>query len=188
MEQKTSNTALLVMDMQAKFVSALPPESQLVTKSVAQAMSTARKHNIPVIYVVLGFRNGMPEVSENSSKVFAHNKSYFSTLNMEEFMKLHDDLLPTSSEITVVKRRVSAFTGSDLEVVLRAFGIGHLVLTGIATHGVVLSTLLEAADKDYELTVLSDCCADSDAELHHMLTTKVFPRHANVFTVSEWLK
>jgi nicotinamidase-related amidase len=51
--------------------------------------------------------------------------------------------LPT--EVVVVKRRVSAFTGGDLEVVLRTAGVDPLVLAGIATSGVVLSTLADWA-------------------------------------------
>ena len=69
---------------------------------------------------------------------------------------------------------------------IRAQDIRHLVLCGIATSGVVLSTLQEAADKDYELTVLSDCCADSDEEVHRVLISKVFPRQAHVVTALEW--
>jgi nicotinamidase-related amidase len=60
------------------------------------------------------------------------------------------------------------------------------VLTGISTSGVVLSTLREAADKDYQITVLSDCCGDIDDEVHRVLTTKIFPRQADVLTVQEW--
>ena len=45
----------------------------------------------------------------------------------------------------------------------------------------------EAVDKDYQLTVLSDGCADADEEVHCVLTTKVFPRHADVITVEEWI-
>jgi nicotinamidase-related amidase len=96
------------------------------------------------------------------------------------------ELEPLASEIVVVKRRVSAFTGSDLEVVLRSADIDHLVLGGIATSGVVLSTLREAADRDYRLTVLTDACLDQDAEVHRVLTGKVFPRQADVVTVDEW--
>jgi len=61
-----------------------------------------------------------------------------------------------------------------------------MVLAGIATSGVVLSTLREAADKDYRITVLSDGCADADEEVHRVLTTKVFLRQADVMTVDEW--
>jgi len=81
---------------------------------------------------------------------------------------------------------VSAFTGSDLQVVLRSLGAGTLVLTGIATSGVVLSTLRQAADLDYRLVVLSDGCLDADPEVHRVLTEKVFPRQAAVRTVAQW--
>jgi nicotinamidase-related amidase len=87
----------------------------------------------------------------------------------------------------VVKRRTSAFAGSDLVEVLRAGRIDTLVLTGIATSGVVLSTLRQAADLDYGLVVLADACGDADPEVHRVLTTKVFPRQAKVSTVDEWV-
>jgi nicotinamidase-related amidase len=101
---------------------------------------------------------------------------------------VHADLAPQQGDIVVTKRRVSAFTGSDLEVILRSLGIQRMVLTGIATSGVVLSTLREAADKDYQLTVLSNGCADMDAEVHSVLLNKVFPRQADVMTVDQWMK
>jgi nicotinamidase-related amidase len=71
-------------------------------------------------------------------------------------------------------------------VVLRAGDVDTLVLTGIATSGVVLSTLRQAADLDYRLVVLSDACLDADAEVHRVLTEKVFPRQADVLTVDQW--
>lgn len=187
MEQNTSNSALLVMDMQLGIIE-MAPIATGILGNVAKAIAAARSNNIPVIYVVVGFRNGVPEVSETSTKTFAAGKPYFTTLNMEAFMKIHSDLVPAEGEVIVVKRRVSAFTGSDLEVLLRSFNVKHMVLTGIATSGVVLSTLREAADKDYKLTVLSDCCADRDEEVHHLLTTKVFPSQADVITVDEWIQ
>jgi nicotinamidase-related amidase len=90
-------------------------------------------------------------------------------------------------EVRVTKRRVSAFTGSDLEVVLCARGISHLVLlAGIATSGVVLSTLRQAADLDYRLTVLAGGCLDADPGVHQILLGTVFPRQAEVTTIADW--
>ncbi|MDB5158894.1 MAG: isochorismatase [Mucilaginibacter sp.] len=186
MEQNTKNIALLVMDMQAGIVAMLP-DSAVILSNVAKAIAIAREKNIPVIYVVVGFREGSPEISMNN-KGFAASREIFAGVDMAQFMKVHDDLKPQASEVTVAKRRVSAFTGSDLEVILRAYGIQHMVLTGIATSGVVLSTVREASDKDYRLTVLADCCADGDAEVHRVLTEKVFPRQADVLTVADWEK
>jgi nicotinamidase-related amidase len=186
MEQNTQNTALLVMDMQVGILGMLPNSSEIIG-NVAKAIAHARDKKIPVIYVTVGFRQGAPEININN-KGFAASKERFANVNMDEFTKVHQDIAPQAGEVTVMKRRVSGFAGSDLEVILRSFGIQHMILTGIATSGVVLSTLREAADKDYRLTVLSDCCADGDEEVHRVLTTKVFPRQADVLTVEEWSK
>jgi nicotinamidase-related amidase len=185
MVNNTKNTALLVMDMQTAILGMLPSTSTILG-NVAAAIAHARSQNIPVIYVVVGFRQGTPEIS-SFNKGFAANKDRFANTDMGAFTTIHPEVAPLESDIVVTKRRVSAFTGSDLEVVLRAQGIQHLVLTGIATSGVVLSTVREAADKDYQLTVLSNGCADGDDEIHNVLTTKVFPRQAEVVSLEEWL-
>jgi nicotinamidase-related amidase len=186
MEQNTKNTALLVMDMQAGILGMLP-DASLIIANTAQAIANARDKKIPVIYVILSFRQGVPEISMNN-KSFAEYRERFAAVNMAEFTKIHPDLAPQEGDITVTKCRPSAFTGSDLEVILRAAEIKHMILTGISTSGVVLSTLREAADKDYRLTVLADCCADGDEEVHRVLTTKVFSRQAEVLTVEDWCK
>jgi nicotinamidase-related amidase len=185
MEQKSQGTALLVMDMQDGILGNFPDAANLLYK-VSGAIAHARSKNIRVIYVTVGFRQGAPEINMNN-KGFTASKARFENLDMTAFMKVHNDIIPKAGEITVVKRRVSAFAGSDLEVVLRSFGIQHMILTGIATSGVVLSTLREAADKDYRLTVLADCCGDADEEVHRVLTKKVFPRQAEVLNLEDWI-
>jgi nicotinamidase-related amidase len=184
--EHTQDTALLVMDMQVGILGMLPDAAAIISK-VGDAIAKARQNHVPVIYVTVGFRPGLPEVSMNN-KSFAAFKPMLSGMDMKEFVKVHPELAPQAGEVTLVKRRFSAFTGSDLEVILRAFGVQHLVLTGISTSGVVLSTVREAADKDYRLTVLSDCCADNDEEVHGLLMTKVFPGQADVRALNEWVK
>lgn len=181
MKQEMKNTALLVMDVQPTIVDRLENKDEYIEK-VSAAVDAAHKNHIPVIYVVVGFRSGFPEVS-------ARNKS-FSTIKERVSTVMIDPrpvIEPADNDVVVVKRRVSAFSGSDLEVLLRAWDIEHLVLTGIATSGVVLSTTREAADKDYQLTILSDLCADLDPEVHTVLLEKVFPRQATVKTSEEWI-
>ena len=80
---------------------------------------------------------------------------------------------------------MNAFAGTDLEVLLRARGIDTLLLCGIATSGVVLSTVRHAADADYRLVVVKDCCADADEEVHRVLTEKILARQAAVTTADE---
>jgi len=185
MSNNQNNTTLLVMDMQTAMVNLASDPATLLSRT-AQAIASARRKKIPVIYVVLGFRQGAPEISANN-KNFMANKQFFTSASPTEFMTIHPDLAPHDNEYVIIKRRVSAFTGSDLEVVLRTLNMQHLVLTGISTSGVVLSTLREAADKDYRITVLSDACADREEEVHQFLTTRIFPRQAEVITVENWI-
>ncbi|MBW5447670.1 isochorismatase family protein [Cohnella sp. CFH 77786] len=186
MTSELRNTALLVMDLQNGIVSrfAAMQESLLPFK---QAIEAARGHGIQVIYVRVAFREGYPEVSPNN-KSFAAITRFGGLTESDEAAQIHRSVQPQPGELLVTKRRVSAFTGSDLEIALRSRGIDTLVLTGIATSGVVLSTLREAADKDFALKVLSDACLDADPEVHRVLMEKVFPRQADVMTAGAWIE
>jgi len=187
MEHTARGTALLVMDMQSSILSMSSNDTSKFIANVAQAITTAREKHIPIIYVVVAFRAGTPEInSKNKSFSALKARGSWSTEFSEAWENIHPDVRPQQNEIVVKKRRISAFTGSDLEVILRSQGIQHIVLTGIATSGVVLSTLREAADKDYQITVLSDCCFDRDEEIHRVLTTKIFPSQAEVLSIEEW--
>lgn len=179
-------TALLVMDVQEATISMMKEKATPLLDALTKTIEAARNKNIPVIYVVVKFRKGYPEVSP-ANKGFTILKTGGRNFDTEEATKVDARVEPQSNDIVVIKKRISAFAGSDLEIVLRAGGIQHIVLTGIATSGVVLSTLREAADKDYRLTVLSDCCADADDEVHRVLTTKIFPRQADVMEYQQWI-
>ncbi len=180
-------SALLVMDIQeAMIMKRLGENSAALIRPISAAIAAARAAGLPVIYVVVGFRKGYPEVSEDNKSFAAMKQDPAALAGLEEPIAIHPSVAPQPGDIVVTKRRISAFTGSDLEVVLRARQIRRLVLTGFSTSGVVLSTVREAADKDYLLTVLSDGCADMDAETQQVLITKVFPRQATVVSVAEW--
>lgn len=176
--------ALLVMDVQEGIVTRFVQTDDFLQR-INRAITAARSAAVPVIYVRVAFRQGLPEISPRN-KSFSAIKQQGSLQTAMTALEIHPAIAPQPDDIVVTKRRVSAFSGSDLEVVLRAQGISHLVLCGIATSGVVLSTLREAADKDYQLTVLSDGCIDSDEEVQLVLLTKVFPRQAEVISVDAW--
>ncbi|MER8158519.1 cysteine hydrolase [Streptomyces sp. NPDC094472] len=180
----THHTALLAMDLQAAMVGQVQDADYL--PRVRRAIDAARTAGIPVLHVVVGFRSGRSDISDRNKAFGGLPEGVFRPGDPNA--AIHADVAPRPDEAVITKKRVSAFAGSDLELVLRSGGISHLVLAGIATSGVVLSTLRQAADLDYRLTVLADGCADSDEEVHRVLTEKVFPRQAEVTTVEEWAK
>jgi nicotinamidase-related amidase len=141
---------------------------------------------LQVIFVVCGFRPGNINIAPWNKNL--SNVSKMGIDLSQGYTVVHSSLEKHENEVIVIKKRASAFSGSDLEIVLRSLRIEELVLTGIATSGVVLSTVREAADKDYRITVLSDGCFDFEEDIHDFLMSKVFPKQANVSSVQEWAR
>jgi len=98
---------------------------------------------------------------------------------------IHPAVSPLAEEVVVGKHRVNALFGTALDLIWRANGIETILLLGYATSGVVLSTVRYAADLDYRLLVVEDCCADQDAEVHDFLMQRLLPRQAEVVTAAE---
>lgn len=179
-----SASALLVMDMQSFILSNLE-DSEPIIKNVKSCIEKARSENIPVIYAVLEFRDGMPEISP-SNHFFSKLKERLNDDSLKHMSDIPEAIAPQPGEVIVKKKRISAFSGSDLEMILKASGIEHLFLTGIATSGVVLSTFTEALDKDYKITVIGNACKDRNEELHKMLINNYFLGKAEVRTCENW--
>jgi nicotinamidase-related amidase len=179
-------SALLLMDFQTRVVDGYATDKDQLLNRTAQLLDAARGSHMLVIYVVVGFRPGYPEVSDRNLSFGAIKKSgQFGA--SRDGTEIHALLAPRPDEVIVTKHRVGAFPGTDLDMILRSNNIDTLIITGIATSGVVLSTIRHAADADYRLVVVSDCCSDRDAEVHRVLIEKVFSRQATVTSAGDVL-
>lgn len=183
------HTVVLALDCQSGIVSVYAkPPGDFITHA-SDVLNLARAVGMAVIHVQVGFRPGLPEVTDRNRLLGAIKASKAH----QEFFQgssgaIHPALGPKPDDILVVKHRVSAFAGTDLDMILRAREIHTIVLFGIATSGVVLSTLLQASDADYRLVVIENCCADLDMELHSALIRRLFPKHADVVTAEDFLR
>jgi nicotinamidase-related amidase len=172
-----AHTAVLAMDCQTGIASVYSNSQDEVIARSSSVLKVARALEMPVVQVQVGFRPGLPAVSIRNKLLGAIKSSK----PHQEFFQgssgaIHPGLGPEPGDIVLTKHRVSAFVGTDLDMLLRANEIETIVLFGIATSGVVLSTLLQASDADYRLVVISDCCVDRDMELHAALLDRLFPR------------
>ena len=181
------HTAVLIMHFQNEIVDIITSGQAELLDRAAAVLSGARQSGIPIIHAVVHFREGYPEVSPRN-KIISWLAGEGRLREGTKGIEIHPRVPPQSGEVIVTGRRVGAFSNSDLESVLKARDITSLVLMGITTAGVVLSTVRWAADADYDLVVLADCCADGDEEVHRVLTQKVFPRQATVVNAQDFLQ
>jgi nicotinamidase-related amidase len=179
-----TNSALLVMDFQIMTVNGHSVDAEGLLARTAGLIEAARQAGMMVIYVVVGFRGGHPEINPHNL-TFAAIKKANRLLLTEADTAIHPAVAPEPSEVVVTKHRVSAFAGTELDMILRANGIETLILAGITTSGVVLSTVRYAADADYRIMVVEDCCSDKDQEAHRILVERVFPAQAIIVVTDE---
>ena len=173
-----TRTALLVMDFQTPILELLE-DAASVLAATAATIAAARKAGLSVIYIVVGFRPGHPEVSQRN-KMFSGIKAAGRLVTESPGLDIDVAVQPAVGDVVILKHRVGAFSNTALETVLKARDIDTLLLCGISTSGVVLSTTRHAADADYRIFVVEDGCGDFDAEIHRMLMEKVFLRQAEV--------
>lgn len=179
-------SALLVMDYQNGIVSSVNDAETLLSRA-AEAIGMVRNRDGRIGYVRVAFTDAdfeaIPESSPMAGMVTPERRRAMHADSATA--AVHDRLAPEADDIVVRKTRVGAFSTTDLDHQLRAAGVTTLILAGIATSGVVVSTVRDAADRDYRIVVLADACADHDPEVHTVLMEKVFPRQARVLTVAE---
>ncbi|GAB7007516.1 cysteine hydrolase [Nocardioides sp. AN3] len=181
-----NDQALLVMDFQPVILGAVGGDDSPALAAAVEAVAAARRQEIPVVFVRVAFRPGYPEVTSanKGQRPLASYGDVF--VETEPTAQVHPAFGVTEKDIVVTKRRMSAFAGSDLSAVITGLGVSRLVLAGLTTAGVVLSTVRYAGDCDFGITVLSDACADPEADVHDFLIERVFPVQADVVTVKEW--
>jgi nicotinamidase-related amidase len=77
-------------------------------------------------------------------------------------------IAPQEGDRFVVKPRYSAFDHTPLDIILRELEIERILLAGAATEGCVVQTAIDAREKGFKVTVLTDACATNDPRLEQI--------------------
>ncbi|MGW3980205.1 MFS transporter [Streptomyces mirabilis] len=180
-----ARTALLLMDFQPVVLGAVP-DPQGVLARAGEALDWARAHGAHVVFVRVALTD------KDAAAVPSHNKTFSQAVaagyltDGTAATAVHESLKAEEDDLTVRKTRISAFASdTDLRAELRARNVDTLVLAGLSTSGVVLTTLRQAADEDYRLFLLADATADPDPEVHRVLMEKVFPHQAEIISTAD---
>jgi nicotinamidase-related amidase len=178
-----ARTALLVMDYQNGILERVENAAELL-RAAGDTIDLIRANGGTVGYVRVGLADGdalggmmAQRIGSEAARTMFHADA--------QGTQIHDDIAPQDGDIVVRKTRVGPFGTTDLDQQLRSRGIDTLILAGISTSGVVLSTVRDGHDRDYRLIVVSDLCADPEEDVHTFLVQRILPRQAEVITRDE---
>lgn len=182
-----ARTALLVMDYQPAVLAHLPEgwDCEPLLARVEGAIADVRASGGTIAYVRVGFTEADWDAIPATNKSFAPLAQHRLMHHEDPATAVHERLVPQGGDIIVRKIRSGGMSTTDLDEQLREREITTLVVSGFSTSGVVLSTVIDAADRDYRLYILSDGVADPDTEVHNVLLQRVFPSRASIIETAE---
>ncbi|WP_420889324.1 isochorismatase family cysteine hydrolase [Cupriavidus gilardii] len=175
-------TALLVMHYQTDILELFPSVAPTLLAITRRLCDAARDKGISVYFAKFHFSPGYPEVSPLNK-----NGQGVKQLGLFVEDQISPELGRQADEPIILAHRASVFFGTDLQVRLSAQGIDTLIMVGIASTGVMLSSVAYASDADFRLFTVKDCCYDPDHVVHDHLFATAFESRTTVLTLADAL-
>eukprot|EP00873_Tetraselmis_striata_P000641 jgi/Tetstr1/420905/TSEL_011968.t1 len=163
-----ATSALLVVDMQNDFC--LPGAVLQVAgamgclPNVQEAVEVARGAGVHVVWVIREHDKDGVDVERSRAALFRDGAG--ACIEGTPGAKLVEGLEVREGDRIVVKRRFSAFFGTNLDLILRRLGVTHVVVAGVQTPNCIRATAFDAMALDYHVAVLSDASAAKTTDVH----------------------
>ncbi|KWF03214.1 isochorismatase family cysteine hydrolase [Burkholderia pseudomultivorans] len=178
-----ARTALLVMHYQTDILGLFPSVAPTLLANTRALCDAARAGGVAVYFANLRFSPGYPEVSPLNK-----NGQGIKQLGLFIDDAPSPELARRDDEPLIVAHRASVFFGTDLQARLAAQRIDTLIMVGIASTGVVLSSVAHASDADFRLYTVKDCCYDPDPVVHEHLFATAFETRTTVLSLDDALR
>ncbi|VVE71802.1 cysteine hydrolase [Pandoraea captiosa] len=175
-----AKTALIVMHYQTDILALFPSVAPTLLSNTRALCDAARANGVAVYFVKFHFSEGYPEVSPMN-----RNGQGVKRLGLFVHDKISPELGQRTDEPCIVAHRASAFFGTDLQAQLARRGVDTLIMAGIASTGVMLSSVAYASDADYRLFTVKDCCYDPDAVVHDRLFATAFDSRTTILSLAD---
>jgi len=180
-------TALLVIDLQVDFLSSDgyfarkgydPAPLRAILPKVNAVIAAAREAGCTIIHTRQGYRADRADMTpyERWRRQRAGLDGTDVLLRSSPGFEIGPEIDVRAEDIIIDKTANGAFTHTELEHVLRARSITHLLFTGCTTDVCVHTTLREAQDRNFQNLLIEDACASGDQYAHdaavHMVTVE----------------
>ncbi len=194
-----AHTALLIVDMQKDFctpgfgaeragrdISA----AQGLVPGLRNLLDAARASGVTVAHV--GFWTLPGNGSDSDTWLWKRTHATVSSSQLcianTEGAQFIDELAPAANELEIHKHRYSAFTATNLDLLLRARGIRTIIVTGVSTNACVETTFRAGFELGYAVVVPTDGCGSWSVPLHEASLENVRHRFGLTPTITDITK
>uniref|UniRef100_A0A973WTX9 Cysteine hydrolase n=1 Tax=Bradyrhizobium quebecense TaxID=2748629 RepID=A0A973WTX9_9BRAD len=196
-----ARTVMIVVDMQNDFVAEgaklRSAQAAAMVPRLAQTLKACRDQGIRVIYTAHVHRrdgSDMGLYDDLYSPIADRSSLVDGTAGVEIF----NDLAPAPGEHVIKKHRYSAFFATDLDLILREWGITTVIISGTTTENCCHATARDAMFHNYKVVFLSDTTGTFDypdvgqgvlsaEDVHRATLTILAFSTAHVMTAAEML-
>ncbi len=172
---------LIVIDMLNDFLDRWEAaRKEELVQAINELVVIVRNAGHPVLWVRQEFepnlRDAFPEMKAKGIQI---------TIKGTPGAQILSDLAVSPSDPVIVKKRYSAFFGTNLDEVLNQFHPDSIILAGINTHACVRMTAIDAYQRDWPVILASDCVDSYDREHHDITLRYIKDKLAAVLTNKE---
>ena len=192
-------TAMIVVDMQNDFVASgaamETPAARAVVPKLAEALKICRDAGIKIIYTAHVHRSDGSDMGlfDDMHPPIANRDAL---VDGTPGVEIYPELAPATGEHVIKKHRYSGFFGTDLDIILREWGVDTVIISGTTTENCCHATARDAMFRNYRVVFLSDATATYDypdrgfgpmpaAEVHHATLVILAASTAGVMSVEE---
>jgi nicotinamidase-related amidase len=156
--------ALVVIDMLRDFLDDWEPgRRKKLVGAVNELVDIARNSSVPVIWIRQEFE---PDLSDAFAEM--RSKGIRTVIRGTPGCEILSELDVAPSDAVIVKKRYSAFFGTDLDETLARLVLDTLILAGINTHACIRTTVIDAYQRDWPVVLAKDCVGSYDEEHHEI--------------------
>lgn len=187
------SSALILIEMQNDFLSPKGKLNHLVAdvvektdiiKNANRAINLARKKGIPIYWIPIQFSNGHQEIGSNPKGILKIVKDNDAFVRESWGAKIHEEMEYSKNDLVINgKSSICAFSGTNLDHILRNNQIDTILLGGFLSHVCVTSTMVSAYDKGYDVITLTDSVATAGQEAQDKVIEHIYPMFSTPKTV-----
>ena len=182
-EASMNRPVLIVIDMLRDFLDTWDPSRRRgLVDATNELAATMRRLSLPVIWVRQEFepdlRDAFPEMRAKNIHI---------TIKGTPGCEIVPEINRGSSDTVIVKKRYSAFFGTELDEILRRLEPDAIMLAGINTHACIRTTAIDAYQRDWPVILASDCIDSYDRE-HHNISLKYMKNNIAALMTNEEIR